>query len=124
MKKLLSKITIVAFMLTLFVSLNTASAAAEDPTLKLVEEPSKVCMVNDRFMFAEQIEVKVGEKTYYGCCAGCVKKIQNNQTIRESTDPVSGETVDKASAVIGMKQTGEVLYFENKDNFDSYGEKK
>ena len=36
----------------------------------------KVCMVNDRFMGVEQIPIEVDGTTYYGCCEGCVEKLQ------------------------------------------------
>ena len=73
----------------------------------------KVCMVNDRFMGIDQIPIEVDGITYYGCCQDCVKKIQENLGgVRYSTDPVSGEKVDKAAAVIVRnKADGAVFYF-------------
>ena len=73
----------------------------------------KVCMVNDRFMGIDQIPIEVEGITYYGCCQDCVKKLQENLNgVRYSTDPVSGEKVDKAKAVVIRNKTdGTVYYF-------------
>lgn len=81
-------------------------------------ESKKVCMVTNKYMGAEQIPVLVGEKTYYGCCAGCASKLQNDENIRSSTDPMSGESVDKASAFIATKSdSNQVLYFKSQDTY-------
>ncbi|MEZ4848205.1 MAG: hypothetical protein R3B93_06225 [Bacteroidia bacterium] len=73
----------------------------------------KVCMVNDRFMGVTQIPVLADGTTYYGCCENCVKKLQGNiGGVRYAKDPVSGEKVDKAHAVILQnKEDGYVHYF-------------
>ena len=73
-----------------------------------IVDNEKVCMVNDRFMVVKQIPIDVDGITYYGCCPNCVKKIQENiDGVRYSTDPVSGEKVDKATAIIVQdKKTG------------------
>lgn len=78
-----------------------------------------VCMMNDQFMGTEQIPVQVGDKTYYGCCQGCVTGLKNDRSLRYATDPYSGKEVDKASAYIVKKSddTNEVYYFESLDTF-------
>lgn len=85
-------------------------------------EPEYVCMVNDQRFPNVQIPVEVGGKTYYGCCQMCKAKLENVQEIRESKDPVSGGTVDKASAVIGTGPDGAVYYFENEENLKLFDE--
>ena len=97
------------------------SNAAQQPTVEQISQNQKfeivpndkVCMVNDRFMGIDQIPIEVDGITYYGCCQDCVKKIQENLGgVRYSTDPVSGEKVDKAAAVIVRnKADGAVFYF-------------
>lgn len=82
-------------------------------TLTRVDAASQVCMVNDRFMGSDQIPVTVAGKTYYGCCAGCKNKLQNQASARTAVDPVTRRTVDKASAVIARTETGQVMYFES-----------
>lgn len=78
-------------------------------------------MVNDQYMGREQIPVSVGEKTYYGCCAGCKDKLQNNVSARTAADPVTGKAVDKASAVIARNDDGKVFYFESEETLGRYG---
>ena len=83
---------------------------------------SEVCMVNNKFMSKEQIPVPVGNKTYYGCCAGCVSKLKNDATSRYAPDPLTKEMVDKAIAVIIVKPgtKDEVLYFKSESNLKKY----
>ena len=82
----------------------------------------KVCMVNDRFMGIKQIPIEVEGITYYGCCENCVKKLQENISgVRYAKDPVSGEKVDKASAVIVKNnKDGMVQYFESEASANEY----
>ncbi len=84
-------------------------------TLKNVE-PEYVCMVTDRVFPEKQIPVDVNGKTYYGCCEMCKAQLKDNTAKRYAVDPVSGNKVDKASSVIGMKSSGAVYYFENREN--------
>lgn len=83
---------------------------------------SQVCMINNRFMNKDQIPVPVNEKTYYGCCEGCVAKLKNDAASRYSPDPLTGERVDKALAVIIVKPgtKDEVLYFKSESNVKKY----
>ena len=83
---------------------------------------SQVCMINNKFMNKEQIKVPVGGKNYYGCCQGCVASLQNNASARTGTDPLTGESVDKASAFIVLKpgSKDDVLYFSSESNAKKY----
>lgn len=90
------------------------------PALTEVTDLSQVCMVNNQFMGRPRIPVSVGGKTYYGCCAMCKGKLERDATARSATDPVSGHAVDKASAVIGKTENGQVLYFESRDTLAAY----
>lgn len=82
----------------------------------------QVCMVNDKFMNADQIPVPIGDKTYYGCCEGCVSNLKSDTAYRYSQDPESGDKVDKAIAVIilapGTKD--QVLYFKSETSAKQY----
>lgn len=102
-----------------------ASAAPTPPSQKTpalteVTDSSQVCMVNNQFMGRPQIPVTVGGKTYYGCCAMCKGKLEQDATARTATDPVNGHAVDKASAVIGKTARGQVFYFESRDTLAAY----
>ncbi len=100
-----------------------ATSAPDDPPLAtglLRAAPSTVCMVNDRYMGKDQIPVPVGGKTYFGCCAGCKDRLEREAAVRTGTDPVSGNPVDKATAVIARNESGKVFYFENEGTLRRY----
>jgi YHS domain-containing protein len=84
-------------------------------------ETKKVCMVNNQVFDKDQIPVVVDGKTYYGCCEMCKERLSKDAAIRSAVDPVSGKTVDKATAVIGALPDGKVLYFESETTFGQYG---
>jgi YHS domain-containing protein len=87
----------------------------------LTRVPAKrVCMVNNTRFEKDQIPVAVAGKTYFGCCEMCKGRLAEDAAIREATDPVSGNPVDKAKAVIGAKPDGKVLYFESEKTFAAY----
>jgi YHS domain-containing protein len=98
----------------------TAASSSADQKLALVADSSQVCMVNNQFMGREQIPVEVEGKTYFGCCEMCKGRLARDPSSRSAKDPVSGKLVDKASAVIGKRASGEVLYFESNDTFERY----
>lgn len=104
-------------------TVNSSIPIAETPVNKLIN--SRVCMVNNKFMDKEQIAVPVNGETYYGCCEGCVSQLKNGTDIRYALDPLTGEKVDKAIAVIIVKPgtKDEVLYFKSEDNVKKYIEK-
>jgi len=77
-------------------------------------------MVNNQFMGREQIPVEVEGKTYFGCCEMCKGRLARDPSSRSAKDPVSGKLVNKASAVIAKRPSGEVIYFESKDTFERY----
>ena len=83
---------------------------------------SQVCMVNNRFLNSNQIAVPQNGKTYYGCCEGCVKMLNEDSTTHFTYDLLSGEQVDKAIAfIIGKPGTyEEVLYFKSETNARGY----
>lgn len=85
-----------------------------------VTDTSTVCMVTDMVMVKPQLPVVVSGKTYYGCCAGCVDRLNADRKARVAADPVSGRKVDKSEAVILQGDGGEALYFESEDTARRY----
>jgi len=84
-------------------------------------DPSLVCMVNDAYMGVAQIPVPVNGKTYYGCCQGCVDKLNNLESARIAIDPYSGNPVDKSEAyIVLMNPQGAVAYFESETNYSAF----
>lgn len=83
-------------------------------------DPGLVCMVNDTVMGKLQMPVPFEDKIYYGCCEGCVGRLQNDRSVRFSKDPLSGREVDKAKAFIISGPKGEALYFESSKTAGKY----
>jgi len=83
-------------------------------------ESKYICMVNNKRFDKVQIPTEVNGKTYYGCCSMCKAKLEKSQELREATDPISGNIVDKASAVIGTGPDGTAYYFENEENMRKF----
>jgi len=89
--------------------------------IKTPVDPSMVCMVNDAYMGVVQIPVPVNGKTYYGCCQGCVDKLNNLESARIAIDPFSGNPVDKSEAfIVVTNPQGAVAYFESEANYNAF----
>jgi YHS domain-containing protein len=95
-------------------------ASAPVAALTEVTDPSQVCMVNNQYMGRPQIPTTVEGKTYYGCCPMCKGRLEKESSARTAKDPVSGRDVDKAVAVIGKQENGDVLYFESRQTLAAY----
>jgi len=103
-------------------ALLAAGPALAEPLRRV---PAKnVCMMNNTVFPKEQIAVPVDGKTYFGCCEMCKGRLAQDPTVRQATDPVSGNPVDKARAVIGAMPDGKVLYFESERTFAAYQKRK
>ena len=97
------------------------SAPAVSPVSALQRvETQKVCMINNQVFDKDQIPVEVEGRTYYGCCDMCKERLTKDPASRQAVDPVSGRTVDKSEAVIGMLPDGRVLYFESEETLGQY----
>jgi YHS domain-containing protein len=102
-----------------FASLLQGTRALAEPVQRV--EAKRVCMVNDNLFPQDQIPVQVSGKTYFGCCEMCKERLAGDASLRQAVDPVSKKPVDKATAVIGARPDGRVLYFENAGNLEKYG---
>lgn len=97
-----------------------AAAAVLPAGMTRVTDPSQTCMVTNQFMGKPQIPIAVEGRTYYGCCAMCKERLGNEPGTRTAADPVTGEQVDKASAVIVQDAAGKLLYFASEDTLRRY----
>ena len=108
-------------LLSLLFALSLFASDETKPNGPLEKVASKtVCMINEHAMGKDQIPVEVDGKTYYGCCEMCKKALASDPSKRSAIDPVSGKTVDKATAVIAAQKDGRVFYFENDENLAKY----
>jgi YHS domain-containing protein len=80
----------------------------------------RVCMAQDRLFPEAQTPIEVQGKTYYGCCPMCAGQLGEQASLRHARDPVSGRTVDKASALTAATRDGTVLYFESEVTLERY----
>ena len=81
---------------------------------------NRVCMTQNDVYPREMIPVPHDGKTYYGCCEGCVKGIQDEpEKYIWAIDPISGGRVDKAKAVI-LSVNGKAVYFSSKENAEQF----
>lgn len=87
-------------------------------------EAKKVCMINEQVFERDQIPVEVDGKTYYGCCEMCKTKLASYDETRVAVDPLSGNKVDKAEAVIAADEEGAVFYFESEENLAKFNKKR
>ncbi len=111
--------------MALLVALASAALVGSVAAEPLDRVPAaRVCMVNNTRFDKDQIPVKVGGETYFGCCEMCKGRLAGDASVRQATDPVSGKVVDKAKAVIGAKPDGKVLYFESEKTFAAYQKRK
>lgn len=102
-------------------SARPAAAAAEATNgLVVVEDASRVCMINDTYMGQPQERVVVDGKTYFGCCPACKERLDTEPATRIARDPVTGEVVDKARAVIARDDRNAILYFASAQNVRKY----
>lgn len=107
--------------LTVLLTTSVRAQVVSSPSDAVKQVENKyVCMVNDLYFKEVQIPVPVGDKTYYGCCQGCVETLKNDPDSRTATDPVSGAQVDKATAVAGALPDRTVRYFESEANLKAF----
>lgn len=105
--------------LVMILSFGSFTQAQQSSSLKPLDA-KYVCMITNQEFAKEQIPVDVEGKTYYGCCEMCKAKIKNNPQSRVAIDPVSGNQIDKAVAVIGAAPDGSIYYFESEENFSQF----
>ena len=97
------------------------AARGSEPELKLIDS-SHTCMGSNQAQTEAQDFAEVEGKRYYGCSKMCIVNLKENPNFRYGIDPVSGEKVDKASAIVATRPGGELLYFASEKTFRSYRE--
>ena len=83
---------------------------------------SNTCMGSNQAQEKAQNYAMVDGKSYYGCTDMCIANLKKHTGFRYGRDPVSGNRVDKALAIVGAKKNGQLLYFESERNLLAYRE--
>jgi len=85
--------------------------AAKKPLVKV--NPSRTCMIKNYLYKEKQKAIPLDGKTYYACCLPCERTLTLDEKSRWSEDPVTGEKIDKAKAVVAADKNGRISYFKN-----------
>ena len=108
-----------SFALLTVLALVALPILAADDTVKQVN-PKNICFMNKTRFQRSLPSVKVDGKTYYGCCSDCLDTLKSSPEARVAIDPVSGNKIDKADALIGVDKNGKVYFFENRENMRKF----
>ena len=84
---------------------------------------SLICMVNNTIKRKAIESVVVNGKTYWGCCSDCLLKLMNNENnILFAIDPISGNQISKADAIIHRdpNKRGKAVYFESEEKYKKF----
>ena len=82
-----------------------------------------VCMNGDKLLKHESIKLSYKGKKYSFCNQDCYDHFVNHFTEDAFiSDPLSGDTICKAAALLGLKNRGnpEIVYFQNLKTFNQY----
>lgn len=81
---------------------------------------TRVCMLQDTLQARAGLEYEHQGKKYYLCCGGCLAAFKGNAAqYSTATDPVSGATVDKATAPI-YAYHGRAYFFVSEESLDTF----
>jgi YHS domain-containing protein len=93
---------------------SAAPATASPTELTRIGDSGGVCMLSNRFLGEHaDVPIQVEGKTYRGCCANCAARLGSHAEARTANDPVTGNPVDKATAVLARDANNRVYYFES-----------
>ena len=86
-----------------------------------------VCMNGDKLLNHKSLKLSYKGKDYFFCNRDCYEHLVNHY--KEDAfipDPLSGDTICKANALIGLKNRGEpeIVYFQNRKTFNQYYKSK
>lgn len=85
-----------------------------------VVRPEQVCMAHDRLHSHPVKVVLPDSRTYYSCSDESTEQLRQHDSVRVAKDPISGVTVDKATALLGASPHKDVFYFENEENLRNF----
>jgi YHS domain-containing protein len=91
------------------------------------EIPGKwACMNGNNLQLHKTSKVAYNNTDYYFCSQNCFNHlVKHFSKFAIVTDAISGDSINKADALIGLREKGkpELIYFKNKQTFKRYYEK-
>jgi len=85
--------------------------------------PVNVCMCGNNLKIHGSKKFRFHEKEFYTCSKDCAEDLKMNyDSLAFIQDALTGKTICKADAIIGLKarREPEVIYFENEENLRHY----
>lgn len=82
-----------------------------------------VCMLRGDVKSRPTLPIEVNSKTYWACCQNCLGKLQRNENnVLFAIDPLSGESVNKADAIIRRdpQNNKRVFFFKSNETYNQY----
>jgi len=86
-------------------------------------DPECICHAENRLKEHKTSVLKYSKNTFYVCGSGCCHRIEKHyQKYAFTIDAVSGDSILKSNAIIGLKERGkpEIVYFDSKTTFNEY----
>ena len=114
----MSVVTRCIALLALIAMVTLPILAASDEVKQV--NPKHICFMTGKRFDRGLKSVTVSGKTYYGCCGDCLAQLQDDPKARQAVDPVSGKTIDKADALIGVDKNGKIYFFEDRQNLKKF----
>lgn len=87
--------------------------------------PCLVCESDDNLKYHNSNAITLSSETYYVCSAKCQHLLSEHfNEYAKTIDALTGDSILKAKAIIGLKVKGEspIVYFKNEQNFKNYYE--
>lgn len=84
------------------------------------------CMNGDNLTFHKSSKIAYKNKVYYFCSEECFNHLKEYSTeVAMVPNAISGDSINKADALIGLKEKGkpELVYFKNQQTFKKYYKK-
>ena len=121
MMRRMTRVGCLMVMLGVGISVVHAEPSPASATLDgRVVDRSLVCMIDDNLQKNPGLEYAYQGKTYYLCCAGCLKRFASDpERFSHAMDPVSSQLVDKAQALI-YSYEGRVYFFANEAHLGAF----
>jgi YHS domain-containing protein len=120
---MLWKATVMTVLISVAALIGSAAAGEEGSSHaagQRLENRARVCMLQDSVQPKDGLPYQYDGKTYYLCCGGCRAAFAAQaDRYSKATDPVTGQTVDKAEARV-YAYKGRAYFFASEENLSAF----